>query len=152
VIGGVLVTAVLGFAYPIMFEEGVTGVESARRSVLIARYGAGTRWWASPGARLAMAGVAWWGLMSALGTLAAIPIWTDMGWKAWQALTRGEDALRMFQTVSPAASLTGALLGAASRVVTDSYVAIAATLIYRDVRRRMRGDDLEARIATLEAG
>ncbi|MFZ5476614.1 MAG: hypothetical protein ACOZNI_07545 [Myxococcota bacterium] len=151
IVGAPVAVGFFAFTYPVMFEERVAGVEAVRRSLIIARYGAGAAWWTAPWARVAVAFVAWWGLSSALGTLAAIPIYADMGWSTWQAFTRGEDPAATIGRVSPLASVIGALLGAGARVVTDSYPCVLAALVYHDVRRRMGGADLEARIAALEA-
>jgi hypothetical protein len=95
--------------------------------------------------------VAGMGLASALTAIAGVPMWIDVAWRGWQAFTQGEDAVAAFQTFSPAATVSNALLTGLVRVITDTYACVATTLIYRDVRRRMQGEDLEGRILALEA-
>lgn len=141
----------LGFALPILLIEGVGPVEALRRSVYVATFGAGLQWWRAPWTRVAVAVIAWWGLTSAVGVLGAFPMWISMGWRMWDAFAHGGDVATAAQA-SPIAVVLSAVLGAAGRILTDGYICLVTLLVYRDVRRRMAGEDVERAVAALEAG
>lgn len=140
----------LAFTFPIVLEEGVVGVEAARRSVVVAQFGAHDRWWKAPWSRVALVFVAVWGVSTALSQPASLPTLIDMLWNMWDAFSNGGDPALAFQGASPVAVVSTAILGTVVRVFTEAYACLAVLLVYRDVRRRMTGRHLEDGIAALE--
>jgi hypothetical protein len=94
--------------------------------------------------KLAVVSLTWWALTATVGQLAALP---TGGWMMWHMFsTLGEGNFLAAMQVQPPfpVSALAAVLGAAMRPFSDLYLAAAATLLWRDVKRVRQGDDLQA--------
>jgi hypothetical protein len=143
------VIPVLSFSLPAMLEEGAKGGRALGRSIELARYNPRGRFKDLPWAQMLGILFIGWVISSAIASLVQLPF------VAIQQILAVRQALEGNLAPSTAVAwlqVPTSLFGILATTVSWVYMAFGIAVLYREVRRRKEGEDIEAAVNGLLSG
>lgn len=143
---GLVFLAGFGFVIPVVLHEGL-GTGAFGRAWDLGTHHREGRWSRAPAFTILLLALVWLLLSAALNALISVPSAAYAGYRSFRMLSTGEGSFNPYAVVPLWITLLMQVLGAGFRTVADLYLATAVTLLYRDARMRVGGDDFEADLA-----
>ena len=137
---GVAAALLFSLLAPVMFHEDRRGMDALGRSYELVRENPSGTFWGSTLCAALVTGGVYFGLSMAINTMAALP---STLWTATELFSSAVEGTPPIGMVLPLwLVVLGAVLGVCAQSVVSLYPAVAFTMLYREVIRRRRGDDL----------
>lgn len=132
---------------PLMIEEDLYGMAAIRRSIELTRFNATGRWADSGFIQASGLLFVGWGISAAIGMVVQLPLMLVQQYYIWNETLSGRqvDIVELTDRMS-LIQIPAQMINVFAQLLGWFYWSIAAVALYREIRRRREGGDLEAAI------